>query len=541
MQNTTDATVVKKTEQTFFHTGTYLTKDKLVCPTPGLGKGGLLLVAKGDADIVAGEVVKFFENRLKATGNLFWLYSSGIYEAVKSEQLCSSLKDFVARNVLLDQCILRNGMLAEKPDNRNPTSLVNKDFMQQMLHASLITEQQERNRWISDEPKPIEYQHVLPCPDGLYNYMTGVLYQNDTRMFYRTQLPITPDGRDPYQEGSLYNKFIEEILPDPAQRDLLHEYIGILIAGDTHWQKFLMKYGVAQAGKGVIDHLITYLVGEKNIASKDANDFKGDYAFEGLERASVCFMHEFTATAGNFRGFVDKIKKVVGEDPVSVNAKYMPIVQMKLPCRFVVSTNNMPFSTEMSDALNRRMLPLLFTVEIPEERRDTSLKARLTGPNEIQVLLSHCIQGLKRLNANGKFTEPLSTTELRINIDTQLNNIKAFARDCLRQGQAQFAIPCAVVHDAYVEYCLDQDKGQIKIANLFGKDLRDVFPNLVATQRRVGGKNIKVYETLSFVPLYVDLQKLLNEFFKKKFGRLLEPAEIQKLMGLTNTEYVEVD
>lgn len=503
----------KKHAAAVIRSGTYIPRCELVPGTVLNFQNSRLLVAKGDGSLLVKELVRtqFSNGQLRSFGSDFWLYCNGLYNKIDSKILMHTLESFIAENVIVDQCLLRNDEMSEKPSSYNPTQFINNSFMQSLLSETAITDEQEENKWASDDPKPKEYDNVFSTPGGLYNYMTNILYPHDMRMFNRIQIPITPFGI-PSNTPCRYNEFIEEVLPDKDQRDLLHEYMGVLISGDTHWHTFLLKYGVSRSGKGVIDDIITYLVGKNNTASKGCADFIDKNGFETLDTASVCFMPEFTVGKGNFKPFLERIKSVVGRDTVCLNAKYKNLVNIKLPCRFVISTNSLPYVNDMSDALAKRMLTVLFTKSIPEEKQDKFLARKITESEvDRQVVLSHCIEGLRRLYTKGTFTKSKKGSATLAAIDLSLNSVKSFGRNCLQFDTLE-VLPAKVIYQAYVEYCTAEQFDNIKHPRMFGKDLKDMYPELESFTKRVNGKVFRCYRGISLDVEWFNTIEMLQKF-----------------------------
>ena len=481
-----------------------------------------LLVSSGDVDIVAKEIaIHLFPNgELRSYGHAFWILENGYYRIYTEAELRSKILNFVASNVVISTCMLRNGEVCkEKPIN--PTKFLNDPkFIEQVEDVVRISQEQVEQQWLSTDKKPVEYETIIPTPRGLYNYITNKYYPHDSRLFIHTHCPIDFDGSVTENTPCLLQDFLNQTLIEKEQQDLLFEYVGYLLTGSTRKHAMLLMCGASGAGKGVIAKLIETMIGSANCASRNSKAIFSQFGLAGLEAASVCFLPEFTVEKGNFKPFLEIIKSLTGEDRVMVDKKYKDSVSIKLPCRFVITTNEIPYLTEMSNATKRRMLGLRFYRSVTEMNKDENLIDKLRTPLNLKVFLAKCISGLRRLHYNKWFTFTTAHADLIRIIDLSMNTVKAFADEFLEEtGDKRNIIPFKVIYKAYCDYCINNDLDQPKINKWVGKDLRDLYPKMSDAHNHwfqgIGTK--RCYTGLTFKPQYMDyLAELLEQFLRTK-------------------------
>jgi len=474
-------------------------------------KNSRLLVSVGDSDIVAKELLDYvFPNKmLRHYGHSFWLLKDGFYQVFSEDLLKHYLLEFISRNVIISQCVMRNGEMSKKTDdNTNPTKFVDKELIAQLRQMTQISKQQAESQWLSDDSKPIQYNTVIPTIGGLYNFMNGEMYQHDPRLFIHACVPIVPDGTSK-DKPSLFNTFINETLPDKQQQLLLFEYIGMLLTGSTLWQTFLILYGKARSGKTTITKLIETMIGEDNCKSRNADNFTDRFGLEGLDTASVCFLPEFTTGRGQFKKFIERIKAITGDDVIAVENKFGKIQSMRLPTRFVISTNQIPYMTEMSSAIRDRLLCIAFYNSVPRHKKDVTLINKLCQPHELQVLLAHCIEGVKRLYTSGWFTKTIISEDLIDDIDMQMNSTKAFAYECLEFTDDDAVVyPCGALYELYLKYCKENMLDNIRTQNMFTRELKDLHPKLFCKNKTVKkGYSPRMYHGIAFRPNYFSIAR----------------------------------
>jgi putative DNA primase/helicase len=96
---------------------------------------------------------------------------------------------------------------------------------------------------------------------------------------------------------------------------------------------------------------------------------------------------------------LETIKSITGEDAVNIDRKNLrPLLNVRLPIRFVITVNELPNLRDASGALSSRLSILPFT-ESFEGREDRGLEKRLIA--ECPGILAWSLRGLKMLREEG--------------------------------------------------------------------------------------------------------------------------------------------
>ena len=96
------------------------------------------------------------------------------------------------------------------------------------------------------------------------------------------------------------------------------------------------------------------------------------------------------------------------------------------------------------------------------------------------------LDGLDRLRAQDRFTEPASARDAIITLQDTVSPTSAFVRDhCVRGPQHE--VDCDVLYKAWRAWCEEQGRDRPGSAVTFGKNLRAVVPGVKRWRPREDG------------------------------------------------------
>lgn len=230
--------------------------------------------------------------------------------------------------------------------------------------------------------------------------------------------------------------FLEEIWPgDIESVALLQEWFGYVLSGRTDFQKLLAVFGSRRTGKGTIMHILKTLAGSVNSTNVSADSITDRFGLEPLINKPLAVIDEMAIT-GSGKNFVAHIKNITGEGYPSVQRKNRQNWDGKLPTRFVFLANETANLPDASGTIVTRML-VLKTIKSFEHKLDTSLREKLL--TELPGIFNWALDGLDRLNEQGRFTEPQSTREFVAQMYRTSSPITQFVEDY-----------CEFIEDGYV-------------------------------------------------------------------------------------------
>jgi putative DNA primase/helicase len=252
--------------------------------------------------------------------------------------------------------------------------------------------------------------YLLSVPNGVVDLRTSEL------------LPPVPAQRitkmagaiyDPCAKSEVFQKFLEQVQPDPKMRDYLQRLAGYSAVGMANEQKFFVFVGGGANGKGTyggvtMDALGAYAVKAPMgmLAQHDAGRPRNDLAM--LAGARLVSISE---TPENLRIDEATIKAMTGQDEISARYLHQEFFKFR-PCFSpILDTNHAPRPRESGEAIWRRLVIVPWTVIIPGEMRDQHLREKLL--EELPGILAWIVAGAKKYLEEGLPPTPEITESTR--------------------------------------------------------------------------------------------------------------------------------
>lgn len=356
-------------------------------------------------------------------------------------------------------------------------------------------------------------QSVILFQNGVLDLYTGNLLQHD-KQYMTTK--IAPYNFSPGAQAPTWHKFIYDVFEGDQQRhDLIQEWFGYMLSPSYQYQKIMLMIGPRRAGKSIIGKIVGMLVGALNFSGATLESFADDDFLDSLRGKTVAFSGD-TAKHINrqkIERVIERIKKISGGDEVDFGRKYKSRMTCTLPTRIMLSANHVPQLFDDSEALAHRMLVLPFEVSYAD-REDPYLINKLMA--EIEGIAAWALQGLARLNANGRFTIPEAS---RIEMDfiaEQYSPLRGFIEKCCVLGGTG-KVSSTDLYEVYRAWSLCEQEPRLMARKVFISNFKDVSrghgcsygPQRFDDKVRKGFKGISLVDELpsatggAFVPRVV--------------------------------------
>jgi len=264
--------------------------------------------------------------------------------------------------------------------------------------------------------------------NGLFHFETDVLLPHSLGFFNTHSLPYR---YDPTATCPNWDKFLNDIWPDDQEsKDLLMEYIGYVLSGDTKQQKYLSIIGPRRSGKGTINQILLSLLGEENVVSPQLFELCDTFALQNWLGKPLASFSDARMTHQNTIGVVSQLLRIVGGDPVTVNRKNKEALNVFLPTRIIMFSNEALQLSENSNALSGRMLMLQMRTSF-FGKEDINLSDRLT--KELSGIFNACMAANRRRLARPgeRFIQPRSAQETLDMAAEIANPMSSFIEDVL--------------------------------------------------------------------------------------------------------------
>jgi putative DNA primase/helicase len=272
----------------------------------------------------------------------------------------------------------------------------------------------------SDDPD--DNAHEIACANGVLDVVTGHLAPHDPGRF---NLQAVAFDYDPHAKCPTWEWFLNDVLPADAQA-FLQEWFGYVLSGRTDLEKIAHLQGLRRSGKGTTAQVLEALIGPENVAAPSIPSLVGTFGEQPLIGKTLAVFSDISWQHRDIVEGVEILKKISGNDSRDVNRKNREVWHGRLGVRFMIMGNDVPKFTDASGALAGRMIHIKFPGTFYGRERP-EVKTDLMG--ELPGILNWALDGLRRLNANGRFTVPQSSEDLAAEVRRQQGPAQAFLED----------------------------------------------------------------------------------------------------------------
>ncbi len=342
--------------------------------------------------------------------------------------------------------------------------------------------------WLCDPDGLPPATELVPCRTMNYHIPTDRVLAPTPALFNVNALDFDYDpDPDPPER---WIKFLEQLFGEDLESvELLQEWMGYTLTGDTSQQKMLLIIGPRRSGKGTIGRIMGRLVGVGNVAGPTTGSLAGNFGLQPLIDKSLAIVSDARFSGEGVSTVVERLLCISGEDTLSVDRKFLGAVSMKLPTRFVFLSNELPKLLDSSAALAGRFLVLRLEQSF-YGREDPSLTDHLVA--ELPGILKWAIAGWRRLKARGHFVQPASSADAIHELEDLASPVGAFLRECCEVAPGH-RIEVDALYAAWCAWCQREGRDHATIKTTFGRDLAAAAPGV---KRRRGTGQIAFYEGL---------------------------------------------
>jgi putative DNA primase/helicase len=265
------------------------------------------------------------------------------------------------------------------------------------------------------------------APNGVLDWRTGMLRPGDPadRITRSLGVPVDPDATAPRWE-----QFIEEVFD--GDRDLIgfiHRFLGYCCTGITREQVLVLFWGAGSNGKGVLMHLVAWVLGDyfanmsfSTIELKQRASIPADLAALDGKRLVTA------SESGEVRLNEPRIKALTGSDPITARYLYGEPFTFTPMAKFILASNTKPIVADNSFGFWRRLKLVPFTRCFDGSARDEHLEDYLKaheGPGILNWLIAGCRAWLQ-----DGLGEPSAVRDATDEYRTDSNPIADFTAEC---------------------------------------------------------------------------------------------------------------
>lgn len=319
---------------------------------------------------------------------------------------------------------------------------------------------------------------LINVKNGMLDWRKGEIIPHDTK--YLSTIQINAEW-DPAATCPQVQKFFETVLPEDEGK-IVEEYLGYLLLPDTSFGKCLVAIGEGGNGKSTFLKLLTHFIGKENISTLSLHQIAEErFTSASLFGKLANFYDELEHKALENTGI---FKQIVTGDPIKAEEKGKAPFSFKPFCRLVFATNEMPRSKDRSQAYFDRFI----FVKFPNRIRGTSIAVRdydlvlAKVPGAMSYLLSRAVDGLRRLQDQGKFSISKTSLEAIEEYQRDCNSAYDFVQECCTFDDPTGFIPKADMYSGYKNWSEENGRRPMSAREF---------------ARTLGGLNVKEARTMT--------------------------------------------
>ena len=322
--------------------------------------------------------------------------------------------------------------------------MIDSSFMNQVYedlahHISHVCNQREEEGEVC-----INFQNGTLCilKDG-----TSYLKPHNRDDFFRYVLPYS---YDPEAQYPLWQKFLDEILPDLSVQQVMAEAIGLCLAPGIKSEKMLVFFGHGSNGKSVALEVIEGVFGSRNVSNVTLNDLTND----DCKRCLLDDKLVNISTESNKELNTAVLKTMVSGEPIIARELYRGPRTLTRYARLITSFNQLP-RAEATHGFYRRFLIIPFGVTIDEKNADVNLASKLK--QELPGILNWVLEGLRRYLTNYHFTESRPCDEELIRYRNNSDSVRLFISEACETNEDLYPAETqgSQLYKAYKRFCSD--------------------------------------------------------------------------------------
>lgn len=293
--------------------------------------------------------------------------------------------------------------------------------------------------------------YLLNVENGTLNLKTFELQKHD-RADRITK--IAHVAYDPSATCPRWLQFLSETFPGNTEIiDYLQEEAGYSLTGDTAYQdnNFTFLYGDGENGKSVIVETLSVMLGDYATdcpLDTWADKRPGGATNDQARLAGTRFV--MTEETGDGKLNEPLIKRVTGGGKLTARFLYKEHTTFTPQFKLWITGNKRPTIVGMDHGIWRRVKVVPFEHQIEKDKIDHYLKNKLE--KELPGILNWCLEGLRRIQKNGRLSEPKAIQYATEEYKQDSDPLQEFKSSCLIVDQNE-KVSSSEVYKAYCFYC----------------------------------------------------------------------------------------
>lgn len=261
---------------------------------------------------------------------------------------------------------------------------------------------------------------------------------------------VLPYAYDRHATCDKWQAFLDQMLPEPESQKVLAEFIAYCLTRGIKLEKMLVLFGTGANGKSVVLDIITSLLGKDNVSCAMLSSLTTDETVRAMLENKLVNI----STENGTNVEPSAAKALISNEPIEIRHLYHDPRYMYDYAKLIGAYNVLP-KAENTQGYFRRFQILPFLVTISDKDADLHLTDKLK--EELPGIFNWVLEGLRRFIANShKLTESAVCNEALKKYVLSSDPVRLFLSErCETAPDA--TITAKALHDAYKQFCLDED------------------------------------------------------------------------------------
>jgi len=287
----------------------------------------------------------------------------------------------------------------------------------------------------------------------------------------------------PLNLKSIFGKYITQLFPDSAVRDVVYEFSAAPFFEGISFQKALWMFGEGSNGKSSLIQLLKLIT--PSFRSTDFNSLAGRFGPSSLMDAAVIGISEVDA---NCKIPEALIKSIISGDNIPVDRKNRSILNNTFTGKLFCASNGIPTIYDKSDGWYRRWTYIHLPTVIEEKDRIGNIERKIFDDSEsmldlMNMLFLAALRMKKRGNIIPDSEMPISIKDAKAKLRGENNVIGQWLDNSCFEVDDKSALPRFEIYNDFHEECVRDGQTFIPSAKHF-------WPELERTLKRTG-KSLK--------------------------------------------------
>lgn len=398
----------------------------------------------------------------------WFLYSNGVYNMVED----SYINHIIIDN-LIDEC-------KSDPSNIRDTLFYLSNDVTLIRDASQFDK----------DP------YIMNVKNGLLNIATMELSPHTPNYLSMLQLNVSYDPNN--VDGTLFNKFLNDKIPDKGNQLLAQEILGYTLSSFTVAEKWFMLLGKGRSGKGTFLNIIEEILGRDRVSNVSLQNLGDRFSSSALYGKLANIESDLPIEPIKEKS-IAMLKKCIGRDGVDAEFKGKDKFKFVNKAKMIFGCNGLPQNVGDNQFSSFWAKLVILPMQHSDINNvDVNFKYNLIKEKSLNYIFIWALEGLQRLIANEfVFTNTDEAKELLQQYREESSNVIRFAIECCEYGD-DYYVDSESFMKAYREWCA-VDGSSPKRSDNVAKELNDYYKttcgkNVTKERRRYGNdKNARAY------------------------------------------------